>query len=75
MSCICDMHGKGGLHCRACCVTFGGLTGFDRHIVKGTHVEPSTVGLVLSPGGVWKEPVRPSASGYWATPGRLQADT
>lgn len=64
MTCICDMHGRGGFHCRTCCLTFGGLTGFDRHIVRGSHLHPSERGMTLSAGGKWitPPPSTPSAS-------------
>jgi hypothetical protein len=60
MTCICDMHGRGGYHCRACCLTFGGIDGFDRHIVRGTHIHPSERGLVLAPSGKWIRPNFPT---------------
>ena len=61
--CTCDMHMKPGYHCRRCCLTFGGLTAFDRHLdVKGGgHKHPLSVGLVNSTRGLWSLP-------YFATP-------
>ena len=57
MSCICDMHGRGkACHCRACCLTFSGVTAFDQHIVRGVHVQPQERGLTLVRPGVWGWP-------------------
>jgi hypothetical protein len=62
MSCNCDMHGRKGLmHCRACCLTFSGITAFDMHLVRSGHRAPQESGLVLVRPGVWGKPgSRPS---------------
>lgn len=40
-------------HCTVCCVTFGGLSGFDRHRKNGVCLRPETIGLTLSQYGYW----------------------
>jgi len=54
------MHGRGGMHCRACCVTFNGITAFDAHWADG-HRDPVAVGLVLHSCGRWGFPVDDAA--------------
>jgi hypothetical protein len=57
MACECDMGGRGkACHCRACCLTFSGVSAFDRHIVGGVHVAPAGRGLVLVRADVWGWP-------------------
>jgi hypothetical protein len=57
MSCACDMNGRGNAcHCRACCLTFSGLTAFDHHILHGEHQPPAARGLAQVRPGVWGFP-------------------
>lgn len=53
-------------HCRACCESFTGPTGFDRHRRGGQCLNPADVGLVSDNGGWWGKPAddtEPWASG------------
>ena len=42
--------------CGGCERVFGGDRGFDKHRRDGQCLHPSTVGLSLSPSGVWVQP-------------------
>lgn len=57
------MNGLGkAAHCRACCVTFSGITAFDQHITQAGHRSPGAAGLVQVRPGVWGRP-----AGEWST--------
>jgi hypothetical protein len=60
MSCLCDMHERAGMHCRACCRTFSGITAFDRHWQRGHH-DPADIGLVQQSSGRWGFPIDDAA--------------
>lgn len=58
MTCQCDLAaGSRACHCRLCCVTFGGLGAFDRHIRWDAgvprHRSPQESGLTEVRPGVW----------------------
>ena len=57
MACTCDMNGRGGMHCRGCCLTLTGLTAFDKHQRGGVCADPADCGLVESRPGVWGFPI------------------
>ena len=56
MGCACDMHGRGGFHCRVCCLTFSSVSAFDHHMRGDGHQEPQERGLVLVRPEVWGWP-------------------
>jgi hypothetical protein len=43
-------------HCGSCHVTFGGITGFDRHRRGGECLNPRGLGFVCDRNGVWRFP-------------------
>lgn len=44
-------------HCGACHITFGGLSGFDRHRRDGQCLTPEAIGYVRDPRGVYRAPI------------------
>lgn len=55
-------------HCggAGCHITFGGVTGFDKHRKDGRCLPPASIGLVADAHGVWRKPLdRP---GWWKDP-------
>jgi len=67
MNCQCDMHGRGSAcHCRTCCLTFTGLSAFDRHLrLRPPHKDPVSVGLVQNSKGQWGRPANLSARRFF----------
>ena len=64
--CQCSMHGKGGYHCRTCCLTFTSISAFDGHLgglLEGAyeHRSPEEAGLVERDDGKVSLP----STGYW----------
>lgn len=43
-------------HCRMCCETFGGISGFDLHRQNGWCLDPASVGLSADDRGIWRWP-------------------
>lgn len=46
-------------HCSACHRTFGSVSGFDQHRLRGHCAEPAERGLLLDTLGIWRLPTRP----------------
>lgn len=44
-------------HCSVCHITFGGITGFDRHRRDGQCLTPEAIGYTRSPTGVYRAPM------------------
>lgn len=44
-------------HCSGCHVTFGGVSGFDKHRQDFRCIDPAYVDLVLNAEGCWVHPV------------------
>lgn len=47
-------------HCGACHVTFGGVTGFDRHRRDGQCLTPAEIGYADNGSGVYRAPMSDS---------------
>lgn len=43
-------------HCAKCCLTFSGVSAFDKHITRDGHQAPQERGLVQAPSGIWTWP-------------------
>lgn len=52
-------------HCRKCCLTFTGITAFDKHILFGEHCPPSERGLVEVRPGIYGAPSTEAGERYW----------
>lgn len=61
--------GKTSCHCSQCHVTFGSISGFDKHLTEKGHVSPESIGLVPVPDSighpVWRHPA--PEGGYAST--------
>jgi hypothetical protein len=42
-------------HCSGCHQNFGGLSSFDKHVVKGVHLNGAALGLTMHRLGYWTE--------------------
>jgi hypothetical protein len=56
MPCLstCIQPSPSNAHCSACHVTFGGITGFDRHRRGGECIAPSGLDMHPDGRGVWR---------------------
>jgi hypothetical protein len=51
---ICITPSPTNAHCGACHVTFGSVSGFDRHRRGGECLDPAGLGFVRDRNGIWR---------------------